>query len=52
MSLRYVESVAKRSCISIINVLSVSAYNIITPKPIVNFAGKINVIFYLTKSFV
>ena len=35
MSLRYVEDVVKRSCISITNVLSVSAYNKITTTPIV-----------------
>ena len=35
MSLRYVESVAERSCISITNVLPVSAYDITTTKPIV-----------------
>ena len=35
MSLRYDESVVKRSCISIANVLSVSPYNTITTKPIV-----------------
>ena len=35
MSLRYVENVVKRSCISITNVLSVSVYNTITTKPIV-----------------
>ena len=34
MSLRYVESVFKRSCISITKALSVSAYNTITTKPI------------------
>ena len=34
MSLRYVERVAKISCISITNVLSVSAYDTITTKPI------------------
>ena len=45
-SLRYVESVVKRSCISKTNVISVSAYNTITTKPIVkNFAGKTNAIF-------
>ena len=35
MSLRYVESVVKRFCISITNVLSVSAYNVRMTKPIV-----------------
>ena len=35
MWLRYVQSVVKRSCISITNVLSVSAYNTITTKPVV-----------------
>ena len=35
MPLRYVESGAKISSISITNVLSVSAYNTITTKPIV-----------------
>ena len=34
MSLRYVQSVVKRSCITITDVLSVSAYNTITTKPI------------------
>ena len=35
MSLRYVESVVNRSCISIKNVLSVTAYNTLTTKPVV-----------------
>ena len=35
MTLRYVESVVKGSCISTTNVLSVSAYDTITTKPIV-----------------
>ena len=35
MSLRYVESVVKRSCTSTTNVLSVFAYDTITTKPIV-----------------
>ena len=35
MSLRYVDSVLNRSCISITNVLSVTAYNNLTTKPIV-----------------
>ena len=34
MSLRYFESVVKRSCISITNVLSVTANNTLTTKPI------------------
>ena len=52
MSLRYVESVAKKSCISIINVLSVSAYNIITPKPIVKkFCWKNKCHFLPNKKF-
>ena len=43
MSLRYVESVAIRSCISITNVLSVTAYNTLTTKPTVkNFCWKNN----------
>ena len=35
MPQRYVESVVNRSCISITNVLSVTAYNTLTTKPIV-----------------
>ena len=35
MSLRYVESVVNRTSISITNVNSVTAYNILTTKPIV-----------------
>ena len=35
MSMRYVESVVNRTCISITNVLSVTAYNTLTTKPIV-----------------
>ena len=53
MSLRYVKGVVKRSYISITNVLSVSAYNTITTKPIVKkFCWKNKCHFYLTKSFV
>ena len=35
MSLRYVQSAVNRSCISITIVLSVTAYNTLTAKPIV-----------------
>ena len=44
MSLRYVERVAKISCISITNVLSVSAYDTITTKPISNILFLCNLI--------
>ena len=52
MSLRYVESVVKRSCISIRNVLSVSAYNTITTKRIVKkFCWKNKCNFLPNKKF-
>ena len=52
MSLRYVESVVKRCCISITNVLSVSAYNTIKTKPIVkNFCWKNKCHFLPNKTF-
>ena len=52
MSLRYVENVVKRSCISIPNVLSVTAYNSFTTKPIVNkFCWKNKCHFLPNKKF-
>ena len=52
MSFRYVESVVKRSCISITNVLSVSAYNTIMTKPIVKkFCWKNKCHFLPNKKF-
>ena len=53
MSLRNVQSLFKRPCISISNVLSVSAYNTLTTKPMmkkVSF-GKINASFSKKVSF-
>ena len=52
MSLRYVESVVKRYCISITNVLAVSTYNTITTKPIVRkFCWKNKCHFLPNKKF-
>ena len=52
MSLRYIESVVKRSCISITNVLSVTAYNTLTTKPIVKkFCWKNKCYFLPNKKF-
>ena len=52
MSLRYIESVIKRSCISITNVLSVSAFNTITTKPTVKkFCWKNKCHFLPNKKF-
>ena len=52
MSLRYVESVVKRSCISITNVLSVTAYNTIMTKPILKkFYWKNKCLFLPNKKF-
>ena len=52
MSFQYVESVVKRSCISITNVLSVSAYNTIMTKPIVKkFCWKNKCHFLPNKKF-
>ena len=46
MSLQNIQSVFKRSCISISNVFSVSACNTLTTAPIVkNFVGELNAIF-------
>ena len=51
-SLRYVDSVVKRSCISKTNVISVSAYNTITTKPIVKkFCWKNKCNFLPNKKF-
>ena len=53
MSLRNDQSVFKRSCISISNVLTVSAYNKLTTKPIVKkFFWKNKCHFFPKKSFV
>ena len=53
MSLRYVDGVVKRSCISITNALSVSAYNTITTKLIVKkFCWKNKCHFLHNKRFV
>ena len=51
MPLRNVESIVKRSHISISNVLPVSAYNTLTTKTIVKniFARKTNAIFFPNK---
>ena len=52
MSLRHVESVVNRSFILLTNVLSVTAYNTLTTKPIVKkICWKNNAIFYLKYRF-
>ena len=52
MSLRYVQSVVKRSCISITNVLSVTAYNTLATKPTVKkFCWKNKCHFLPNKKF-
>ena len=53
MSLQNVQRVFKRSCISISNVFSVSAFNTLTTEPIVKkFCWKNKCHFFLTNSFV
>ena len=52
MSLQNVQRVFKRSCISISNVFSVSAFNTLTTEPIVKkFCWKNKCHFFLTKQF-